>query len=382
MERVALISCEAYDIEQVRSSIQEAFKYLGGIDTYIQPGDKVFLKANLLMKKKPEEATTTHPIFIQALAEILIHHGAAVTIGDSPGGPFTNRHLEGIYKTCGVEEAAEKSGASLNYDLTHQEVKSNQSKLVKNITIMHAIEKADKVISVCKLKTHGMALYTGAVKNMFGIIPGLLKAEYHFKMPDIRDFSDLLVDICQYANPVLSFMDGIVGMEGDGPSAGEPRQVGAVLASASPYHLDVVAATIMGIDPSKVPTIARTIERGFCTGKLEDIEILGSRIDKFIQKDYKIPSIRSVGFLKGKLPQFIEKPINELLQPKPRFIHELCIGCRDCEESCPPKIIKMVNQRPVADLEHCIRCFCCQELCPKKAVQIHRPWILGKLLKW
>ncbi|WP_278319462.1 DUF362 domain-containing protein [Geosporobacter subterraneus] len=382
LEKVALIACSTYEIEILRNAIQNAFMELGGVEKYIQPGEKVLLKANLLMKKNPEEAATTHPAFVQALAEILIAHGASVIIGDSPGGPFSEKHLRGVYKVCGMEAAAEASGAALNYDIGHVEVKGEGLKLLKTLTVINVLEDVDKVISVSKLKTHGMALFTGAVKNMFGIIPGLLKAEYHFKMPDIKDFSDALLDICQYANPVLSFMDGIVGMEGEGPSAGTPRDIGVVLASASPYHLDVVGASLIGLVPNEVPTIARSIERQLCAGTLEDIEILGSSLSSFIKKDFRVPKIKSVSFLKGKMPKFIERSLNQLLQPKPVFLHELCIGCRDCEESCPPKIIRMEENRPVADLDHCIRCFCCQELCPKKAVRIHRPWLLDKMMKW
>ena len=382
LEKVSVISCSTYEIEFVRNAIRDAFTQLGGVERYIQPGDKVLLKVNLLMKKNPEEAATTHPAIVQALAEILVQHGASVIIGDSPGGPFSEKHLKGVYKVCGMEEAAKVSGAVLNYDINHIEIKGESLKLLKNLTVINVLEEVDKVISVSKLKTHGMALYTGAVKNMFGVIPGLLKAEYHFKMPDIKDFSDALLDICQYANPILSFMDGIVGMEGDGPSAGTPREIGVVLASPSPYHLDVVGATLIGLTPGEVPTIARCMERGICKGTLEDIEILGSPVESFIKQNFKVPSIRSVNFFKGKMPKFIERSINQLLQPKPIFLHVLCIGCRDCEECCPPKIIKMEKNRPVADLNHCIRCFCCQELCPKKAVQIHRPWLLDKMVKW
>ncbi len=124
------------------------------------------------------------------------------------------------------------------------------------------MHEVDKVISVSKLKTHGMMRFTGAVKNMFGTIPGLIKAEYHFKMPGVEEFSDMLVDVCYNANPVLSFMDGIVGMEGAGPSAGDPRHVGVILTSASPYALDLAATYIVGMEGQSVPTVERSIERG------------------------------------------------------------------------------------------------------------------------
>ncbi|MFZ5969803.1 MAG: DUF362 domain-containing protein [Bacillota bacterium] len=382
MEKVSLVRCEDYVYEDVKHAIAESFKNLGGIESYIQRGDKVLLKMNLLMKKRPEEATTTHPEFVKALAEILIGHGAEVYIGDSPGGPFNEKALRGVYRVCGIENVANETGAVLNYNTNMMEVKNEKGKILRTLTVAEMLKGVDKVISVSKLKTHGMATFTGAVKNMFGIIPGILKAEYHFKMPNIQDFANALVDICLFAQPVLSFMDGIVGMEGDGPSAGTPRKVGVVVASASPYHLDVVASSIINLEPTKVPTIQCCVERGICRGSLEDIEIVGDKLEGFIVKDFIIPKTRSVHFAGGRVPGFVRYFSDRLLQPKPVFSHEICIGCGDCAENCPPKVIDMVDHKPEVNLQNCIRCFCCQELCPKKAVKIHRPWLLDRIVKW
>ncbi|MFA5524237.1 MAG: DUF362 domain-containing protein [Tissierellales bacterium] len=376
---VSLTECRSYDYEKVKESINKSINNLGGLEKYISKGETVLLKLNLLMKKRPEEATTTHPIFVKALADIFIEYGAKVVIGDSPGGPFNERILKGIYKYCGIEDIANEVGAELNYNTESLEVKNEKGMILRTMEVAEMVTKVDKVISVSKLKTHGMMLFTGAVKNMFGVIPGLRKAEYHFKMPHIEDFSQALLDICLYANPVLSFMDGIVGMEGAGPSAGEPRELGVVLASPSPCHLDVVATTIVNIDPLKVPTILRAVERKIVKGNLDDIELVGDNIENFKVIDFKAPSIRSVHFIKDNNPSFIRTMSNKLLQPKPIFNHEDCIGCRDCVNNCPAKVIEMVNKKPVVNLEGCIRCFCCQELCPEKAIDIHRP-ILMKIL--
>ncbi len=147
------------------------------------------------MMKKPEEATTTHPIFTKALASILIEYGAQVIVGDSPGGPFNVGILKGVYKACGIEEVAKDVGATLNYNTNSVEIKNEEGILLKKITAIEVLTKVDKVISVSKLKTHGMMRFTGAVKNMFGIVAGLDKAEYHVRMPNNEDFSNALVDI-------------------------------------------------------------------------------------------------------------------------------------------------------------------------------------------
>ncbi|MBF8982721.1 DUF362 domain-containing protein [Lutibacter sp. B2] len=378
-EIVSLIECRKYDYNLVKESVEKSFEDLGGIGKFIKKRDKVLLKLNLLMKKKPEDATTTHPIFAKALAQVLIEYGAEVIIADSPGGPFNTSLLKGVYKACGIEKIADDVGAKLNYNTNSVEIKNEGGLILKRITAIEVLKEVDKVISVSKLKTHGMMMFTGAVKNMFGVVAGLEKAEYHVRMPNNKDFSNALVDICVASKPVLSFMDGIVGMEGAGPSAGDPREVGVVIASTSPYHLDVVATSIIGLEPTKVPTVQRCVERGLCKGNFDDIDLKGDKIEKFILNDFVIPEIRSLDLLDGKIPKFLRDILNGFLQPKPVFIHEKCVGCRDCVNSCPPQVIEMIDYKPIVNLDECIRCFCCQELCPVEAIDIHRP-LLMKLL--
>jgi uncharacterized protein (DUF362 family)/Pyruvate/2-oxoacid:ferredoxin oxidoreductase delta subunit len=380
MSKVSLEQCLTYEYHAVRGSIKQTLENLGGLKAYVSPGEKVLLKVNLLMKKRPEEATTTHPVFVKALADELLEYGCRVLIGDSPGGPFTEAALRGIYRVCGYEAVAELSGAELNWNTRGVDVKHEAGLLIKQLTVVEFLEDVDKVISVSKLKTHGMMKFTGAVKNMFGIIPGLLKAEYHYKMPEVKDFSQMLVDVCGYANPVLSLMDGIVGMEGAGPSGGVPRQVGLVIGSDSPYHLDVVATQIIGINPMSVPTIARTVERGIVDRDYDDIEILGQPIDRWMIKDFVVPNIGSIEFF-TKMPKPIKAMIDSALRPKPVFIHKKCVGCGDCVEACPPRVIELKDHKPYVNLNGCIRCFCCQELCPALAIEIKRPWLMNLLAK-
>lgn len=382
MHVVSLQRCQTYEYEyeKVKMNLEEVIKDLGGLSSYVEPGEKVLLKVNLLMKKRPEEATTTHPVFVQALADILLAHGAKVLIGDSPGGPFNEGVLKGIYKVCGYEKIAESSDVQLNWNFDHKEVKNEKGILLKKLTVVDFLEDVDKVISVSKLKTHGMMKFTGAVKNMFGIIPGLLKAEYHFKMPKVKDFSQMLVDVCRYADPVLSFMDGIVGMEGAGPSGGEPRQVGVILGSTSPYHLDVIATQLINIEPLSVPTIARSVEVGLVMDGFSDIELAGIDIKEWLVEDFVVPSIRSLEF-SGNFPKPLKKIVDGALRPRPVFNHSKCVGCGDCAEACPPHVIEMREKLPYVNLDGCIRCFCCQELCPAVAIDIKRPWLMKILSK-
>jgi uncharacterized protein (DUF362 family)/Pyruvate/2-oxoacid:ferredoxin oxidoreductase delta subunit len=278
-------------------------------------------------------------------------------------------------------EVAERTGCELNYDTSVLEVSNPDAKRLKSMQITKIAKEVDFVVSAAKLKTHGMMTYTGAVKNLFGVIPGLVKADYHLRLNSVDNFADHLVDICEAVKPIFSIIDGIYGMEGDGPSAGERRYVGLVLASDNPYALDTVASNIIGMDPMIVPTVRAARERKLFSGDLHDVRINGVQLDEINIPPFKLPSSINVNFVGGRVPKIFERFLLNNLRPKPEFDYDLCVSCGDCKRSCPPGIIDMSSGKPVPDLRKCIRCFCCHELCPKKAVSIKRHWLYDKALK-
>ncbi len=351
------------------------------MSAFVQPGQRVLLKVNLLMKKRPEEAVTTHPSVVEATVRLVQEAGGIPVIGDSPGGPYNKNALQSIYSRTGLLEVAERTGAELNQDFGQTVRSFPEGRVAKSLVITNCVTEADVIITLSKLKTHGMMTFTGAVKNLFGVIPGLLKAEYHLKMPKIMDFAGLLVDIAQYVKPALSIMDGIVGMEGNGPSAGQPRNIGALLLSIDPFALDVVAADLIGLKPGKVPTIRVAKERGLIAS-LDEIDLKGDARSLWRIQDFIVPKTVSANFLDMvPLPKSVRGFLLNRVRPRPVFSHDQCKGCSDCVNNCPPKALGMDDQkRPIVDLEACIRCFCCQELCPHQAVEIFRPWLGKKIL--
>jgi Uncharacterized conserved protein len=379
MAKISAVECAGYEQDKVQKAVDRTFENLGGIDRFVKSGDRVFLKLNLVIKKSPEVAATTHPSVVEAVARRLVEAGARVIIGDSPGGPYTKGVLQSLYKVCGIDKAAENAGAELNYDCSEDTYHHADGVAVKLLTLTKPMMECDKIITITKMKTHGMTMYTGAVKVMFGAVPGVLKAEYHYKMRNLKDFSNILVDICTLTKPMLSIIDGIVGMEGEGPTAGTPVESNVLLASENPYELDVAGSYLMGITPSKVPTIQRCMERGLTDGNINSIEVVGDPLEKF-KKVYRVPEINTINF-SGRLPGGIEKFLKRNVLPRPVFSQEVCIGCSNCKRACPPGAITMINGKPRVNLDECIRCFCCQELCPQKAVNIKRPWILRRFLK-
>ncbi len=380
MNRVYISRCPDYDEKNIRKSLEEVFKGLGGVESFIKPNDRVVLKPNLVSAKPPEKAATTHPALVKALGGIIREAGGIPVIAESPGGLYSELYLRHVYNVCGMTEAARQAGIELNFDTSEVDVDYPDGMFLKKVRAIKPLVEADVVINLPKLKTHGQMVYTGAVKNMFGAIPGVRKAEYHFRMSGYSEFANTLIDIHCCLKPTLNIMDAVVGMEGRGPTSGNPRSIGLILGSRDAFALDLAALYIMGIDPRKVPVFDNAIKRGMCPEKLDKADILGEDIDAFRQNGFDVPQLevlRDIQFFDNRAFRFVANR----LKPKVVFDHERCIGCAECQRNCPANVIEMKNKRPRADMSQCIRCFCCQELCPVGAVTVRRHGLVRLLIK-
>lgn len=371
MNKVALVRCESYEDKGVLKAVREAIDLVGGISSFVKPRMTVALKPNLITRKNPEDGATTHPSVVRALMILVKEAGGRPVITESPGGLFNRIVLKAIYSGCGMEKIAEETAGGLNYNVNRVEEKTPQGKYLKSVVYMEAIKEADLIINIPKLKTHGQMVYTGAVKNMFGAVPGEFKAEYHFRMSEYDKFADALIDIFLGVKPALNVMDGIYAMEGEGPTAGRPRKVGAILAGTDAFSLDLTALDIIGVNPLMVPILAQGNKRGLCSLDMGDLILSGDDLEGFKIKDFDVPGLEGL-----KSVYFYENTplgaITKRLKPKPEFDYDLCTGCGICAGICPAKVIQMVENRPRVDLKKCINCFCCQELCPNGAVRIRR----------
>jgi uncharacterized protein (DUF362 family)/Pyruvate/2-oxoacid:ferredoxin oxidoreductase delta subunit len=371
-KRVIIVPCNSYQDEEIKKSTYIMFNALGGLNNFIKPGQKVLLKVNLLMKKPPEAAVTTHPSLVEAIVNQIQAIGAKVIIADSPGGPFTKNWLKGIYRETGMEAVANKTGAQLNWNFLQEDFPFPEGKILKQITLAQYVKEVDVVISIAKLKTHGFTIYTGAVKNLFGTVPGLLKADYHLRMSEIKDFTNMLVDIAEYVKPQITIMDAVMAMEGAGPSSGDIKHVGLLGASVNPHALDLAFCHLIGLSPNRVYTLHNAIERNLIPNDFQELDIQGMDRDNLKPIPFKVPASSRSRHVPIPLPAAVDKFFYNILRPSPNFIHEKCVGCGLCAQNCPAKCIEMIEQRPYPDLSRCIRCFCCQELCPYHAVEIKR----------
>lgn len=381
-DAVVIEKCDNYDIENVRERIKEGLQLLGGIEKWVKPGMTVVLKPNLLTRKSPEQAVTTHPHIVQAVAELIQKAGAKAVIVDSPGGPDSKAYLRSVYKTTGMEEVAGKTGAIVSYNPQKVELKFEGGSQFRKFTLLKTIVEADLVINLPKLKTHGLTLISCAVKNLYGTIPGLIKGEYHLNLAEILHFSSFLIDLALCVNPALTIVDAVVGMEGEGPSAGKPKKTGMIFISENPFTLDYLAAATIGLEPEKIATVVESQKRGLCVKSMAEIDFVGTK-DNHGTVPYQLPkSIKQIDFTDGlgrRIPKWLLPTIYEWLKPSLKFNSSVCTKCGICKESCPPAAITLDEIKPVVDSEKCIRCYCCQELCPKHAVEISYPW-LGRIL--
>jgi len=376
MTIVAAKKCAGYQREELAAKLDLLLDELGGLANFVKQGDRVVFKTNLLMGKSPEAAVTTNPELISVLAQKVKALGAKVVIADSPGGPFNEKLLKRAYQKSGLYQLAAEENLELNYNTDSRKHEYQAGKINKSFQLASYLENADLIINLPKLKTHGLTMYTGAVKNLFGCIPGILKAEYHLRMQAVEDFSRMLNDLAGLVNPALTIMDAVVGMEGDGPSNGRPKEFNYLLASTSPYYLDLAAVSLMGIDPvEKVPSVKAALDDQLI--QKDNLELRGDPIQA--PAAVEIPKIEKENNLfDTKLPTFLSDILEKFLRPKPVFKEDKCVGCRTCAENCPPNAITMVDNFPEVELETCIRCFCCQELCSYDAVEIKYP-LLARL---
>lgn len=368
MGQVGITNCDNYNCDKI---IEEVAYLLSKLDVLkqLKPG-RILLKTNLLKKNLPEDGVTTHPFVVEGVARYLIKKGFKVIIGDSPGGPFNKTMLKSIYEASGMAKVAERCGCELNYNTEVIEVKPPNAILTNNLKLVKAFTEVDYVVSCAKLKTHTMMTYTGAVKNLFGMIPGITKADYHLKMNDPDNFANMLIDICDYIKPIFSIIDGIEAMEGDGPSSGDIRNLGLLLVGDNPYELDLVACKIAGI--KNVPTNFHAQQRNLLTEDINNIIFYGTSINDLDIEPFKLPGSTHVNFVEGRIPSFVVDFLLDKVRPYPKVIESKCIGCGICAINCPAKVIKIVHKKAQIDTSRCIRCFCCHELCPEKAMGIKR----------
>lgn len=361
--KVALVRCSSYELAKVSRALEEGIELAGGFDAIFRRGEKVLLKPNLLAPDPPETATTTHPAVFEAVSTYFLERSCIVSYGDSPCFHDSLR----AFKKSGMHDVAVRLNLRAADFTNKEKVFFEHGRQNKFFEIAKGALEADCIVSLPKLKTHGLTLLTGAIKNQLGCVPGMAKSAFHAKLETVEKFSQMLVDLTMFLKPRLYIMDGITAMEGNGPRRGKAVNLGVLLVSTDPVALDAAAASIIGLEPGLVIPIVIGSESGL--GTKEDFEVVGDRIEN-VRKKFALP--RFSGSY-NSIPPFIRNAVKSLLIYKPVINYKLCSGCLECRRICPtnPKSILIRADRfPEHNYRTCINCYCCQETCPEGAITL------------
>ena len=374
-KKVGIERCFSYDPKEIFDALKKAVELAGDLDV---AGKKVLLKPNILSDSAPGKAITTHPAFLEASIKLVREMGAKrILVGDSPG--MQPPGFSG--KTCGLGDVTRKNDAEW-IDFTKEKVELSfpEGKLVKKFTLTHAINEADIIISLPKFKNHQLMYFTGAMKNQFGLIPSIAKSPYHARFKSRESFAAMLVDINLAVKPAYVFFDAVIGMEGPGPAAGNPRQLNLVMASSNLLAIDLAATSVVGYPPGEIPVNKEALSRKYWLSNIEEIEYPGLspkdvQILDFVKVPFKKSSSQFIDFL---LPKSIRR-WKDSIAPGPEINHEVCIRCGDCKRICSPEAISIAGEgkensgkKIIIDYKRCIRCFCCHEICPVKAIHVKK----------
>jgi uncharacterized protein (DUF362 family)/Pyruvate/2-oxoacid:ferredoxin oxidoreductase delta subunit len=373
MYQVSLVPCSTYDPERLQSALQETVAPWGGLEGVLA-GERILLKLNLLTAKPPEAAVTTHPSVLRAMIDFLQANGRDVVVGDSPGGIHTPRSFQRLLEITGIAPVIRDTGCEVVFfDDQVLEYRSTVARTYSRFPIPRILTEVDNVIGLPRLKTHQLTVLTGAVKLLYGYIPGTRKAEYHLHTgKNVNMFAELLCDLYATFPPTFTLMDGIVAMEGNGPHHGSPRPLGFLLAGTSAPAVDFMAAWMTGFDPLQIPTIRIAADRDLGPRELSEIQTFGPDPAGLRVLDFCPPDAHRL----FSLPEFFVAGAQRFLAVRPTVNRHRCKRCGFCEHHCPARAVTCdVNGFPVISSSRCIRCFCCQELCPAGAILVHRPLV-------
>ncbi len=345
---------------------------------FVRPGQRVLLKPNLLGSFAAERAVTTHPAVVRAAILLVKEAGGHPMVGDSPGMGT----LPGAVRASGLTEVLEETGTRLLDFGEPFEFDAPDSLVARKIVLAKALQEADVLITLPKLKTHGQMTMTGALKNQYGLIPGALKSQWHFRLQQPEWLAALILDINRLARPALAILDAVVAMEGQGPSSGRPRFLGALLAGPDLAAVDTLACHLIGQDPMRVPLLAEARKQRFGETDLANLRLAGDDWRPLCVPDFeKIEDPQDVLRLLP-LPRPALNWIRRHWTLRPQIVDGRCTKCGICEQGCPvspPAIHPGAVDGERLEDDRCIHCYCCHEFCPSQGIELRQPWLARHL---
>jgi uncharacterized protein (DUF362 family)/Pyruvate/2-oxoacid:ferredoxin oxidoreductase delta subunit len=365
---VTLAHCPSYTAD-IEDAVDKLLAPLGGMQAFVNQGQHVLIKPNMLTSRTPEQAVTTHPEVVRAVIRSVKNAGGIPAVGDSPASAVKIEKI--LTETGFVNLCREENVPLIRFESSGAETFCRDG---FSFNLATAVTEADVIINLPKVKTHVLTTLTAAVKNTYGAVPGYQKAMLHKKFTKMKDFGRLLDTIHRTVAPVLNIADGIVGMEGSGPSGGSPVNLNFLAASTSGVALDLELCHLLNINPRSVPFLPPNIPGPAPDTTLTDIKLNGRTVTP---RKIKLPSTLGARML----PRWLGNVLDPFVWIRPA-IDEKCIRCGRCVEACPADALSITNGNiPALAAKNCIGCCCCHEVCPVNAIEMTQSPLLNFIRK-
>jgi uncharacterized protein (DUF362 family)/Pyruvate/2-oxoacid:ferredoxin oxidoreductase delta subunit len=368
--RVTLAYCPSYTAD-LENAVTELLKPLGGMSAFVSPGQKVLIKPNMLTNRTPDQAVTTHPELVRAVIRLVKAAGGIPSVGDSPASAVK---IDKVMSDTGFVQLCQDEAIPLI------RFESGGAEPVQcdgfEFNLAKAVIEADVVINLPKIKTHVLTTLTAAVKNTYGTIPGYQKAMLHKKFTKTADFGKLVHAIHKSVAPALNIADGIIGMEGAGPSGGTPVSLNFLAASTSGQALDLAICQLLNIAPRAVPYLPPNVPTAEADAMAAtvDVKLNGQAAQS---TSINLPST----FGARMLPRWLGNILEPFVWIRPA-IDDSCIKCGRCVKACPTEALSMESgTKPVLTPKACIGCCCCHEVCPANAIEMTQSPLLNFIRK-
>lgn len=360
MDLVSAVECTSYELGTVYHAVASA---LDTIDFQIPGGRTVLIKPNVMSQNRPEQHTVTHFAVIAALCRLLAEHGCRLQIGDSEAF-FERGMTRRAFRTAGLDRVASRYGATL-VPFEEQPLVGLDTGLpwLPTLYVPRALVEADVVVNAPKLKSHSGMRLSGAVKNMFGCLPGGYKQWIHRWSANDFELSDAMLAIHRLVPPAVSVMDAVVALDGGPAAIGRGVPTGRILASTNAAALDVVACRMIGYHPSEVPLLERAQASGMI-GDYDDVELLGT----IEPRTFRRLTRGAVPLRKDSDGFFVTATYVDVR------VSSACNGCDACLDACPVAAIARDGARAAISKDICINCYHCLTVCPRNAIRTRSSW--------
>lgn len=368
--KVALSACPDYSPAAVQAAVARLLTDLGGLSTWVRPGQTVLLKPNLLSAREPEKAVTTHPEVVRAVIRMVKAAGGAPVVADSACNAI---QIERVWEKTGFKAmCAEESVPLINLEKSSS-VQFNWEGVVYSVA--KPVLDAALIINLPKLKTHMLAALTNAVKNIYGTLPGFQKTMLHKQYPTPHQFCAFLAELYTRVKPGLTISDAVVAMEGNGPMSGDLVPLGFLAGSADGVALDAAMCHILKIDLKKVPYLGALQRAGVGVADWHRIELVGNVPLPLNRLPFHVPVTAT---LMNRIPIWLVRLLAPYLWIRPSFTVR-CVRCGLCVKACPVTALRLLEEGsvPVLNPNACIGCCCCHEVCPQQAVEMTRSFLLN-----